>query len=422
MSDRKYRRNHYVPQWYQARFFQPGQDENKFYYLDLHPEQFRDARGVKRTKTSLHRWGTPRCFCEDDLYTIKFGGWESTEIEQKLFGQIDNNGRHAVQYFTGFAHPSVNGEAFHSLLRYMSIQKLRTPKGLDWMSNVTQIKNKNAILSLMQRVQRRHCAVWSECVWQIADASASSTKFIISDHPVTVYNRGCFPFSPDCRGCNDPDIRFHGTHTVFPLDLNKILILTNLSWLRNPYQNPTKMRPNPELYRPAMFDFTDIQTLRHLTEMEVREINFIIKKRAFRYVAAANEEWLYPEAHIPTTHWSKLGGGLLLMPDPRSATFGRTLVIGYDNDRSEAYDEYGRKPWQEGYEDEELAGREWETFHRFQGEFARRFGPQRRGRSFMAMQLDPQRDHDDYHQYHLSLEKKKRLRRSNRGRMNNTSG
>ena len=38
--------------------------------------------------------------------------------------------------------------------------------------------------------------------------------------------------------------------------------------------------------------------------------------------------------------------GYLLMPDPRSVDFSSGIVIGSDNHRSDAFDEYGRKPSQ----------------------------------------------------------------------------
>ena len=411
MASRDYRRNHYVPRWYQRRFFLPEQKEEKSHYLDLLPGTFTDITGSTRTKTALRRWGTPRCFCQDDLYTTRFGAWESTEIEEKFFGEIDRNGRRALEYFSNFEHPSIDTDAFHNLLIYMSTQKLRTPKGLAWLAAQSSTLDKNTLLFVMQDIKQMHCAIWTECVWQIADASRSSTKFIISDHPVTVYNRACFPMSRWCRGTNDPDIRLHGTHTLFPLSIEKVLILTNLSWVRNPYQRPRKLRPNPNLFRPAMFNFMDIQTHRHLSETEVHEVNLIIKKRALRYIAAARKDWLYPEKYMPTQHWSKLGGGYLLMPDPRSVTFSREIIIGYKEKQSDSFDEYGRKPWQEGYKDEELADREWKTFLRFQGEFARLYGPGRRGRAFQMMCLDPERDDDDYHRYHIGLEEKFRPRR-----------
>jgi hypothetical protein len=66
----KYKENHYVPVWYQERFL-PTEGERKFRYLDLTPDQFRDPRGILRTKTELRRWGAVSCFKETDLYTVK---------------------------------------------------------------------------------------------------------------------------------------------------------------------------------------------------------------------------------------------------------------------------------------------------------------------------------------------------------------
>jgi hypothetical protein len=154
-------------------------------------------------------------------------------------------------------------------------------------------------------------------------------KFIVSDHPVTVYNRACYPGSTFCRGCNDPDIWLLATHTFFPLSLTKVLILTNLAWARSPYQNERKVRPNPGLFRSAIFNFTDIQIWRYLSEQEVIQINYIIKKRALRHVAAPEKEWLCPEGRLETTHWGKFGKGLLLMPEPRDIHMGGQIAIGY---------------------------------------------------------------------------------------------
>jgi hypothetical protein len=56
-----YKENHYVTQWYQRRFL-PSTGEQKFRYLDLRPQTFVDAKGIKRQKKSLQRWGTDRCF------------------------------------------------------------------------------------------------------------------------------------------------------------------------------------------------------------------------------------------------------------------------------------------------------------------------------------------------------------------------
>jgi Protein of unknown function (DUF4238) len=413
----EYKENHYVPQWYQRRFL-PLIGEQKFRYLDLRPETFIDAKGVKRQKKSLQRWGTNNCFKQTDLYTTRFGAWESTEIEQFFFGRVDREGRKAVEYFANFSHPSADSDAFHALLNYMSVQKLRTPKGLSYLANLTKLRSKNVVLLAVQRFQNLHCAIWTESIWAIADAADTATKFILSDHPVTVYNQDCFPGSDWCRDFRDPEISQNGTHTIFPLSPSKVLILTNLSWVRNPYGSGKRLRPNPVPLRTAMFDFTHIQTGRKLIDVEVNQINFIIKKRAYRYVAAAEEEWLYPERHIPSEHWRKLNDRYLLMPDPGSVTFSGEIVIGYKGGRSDAFDEYGRRPWHESFKDEALHNREWRTFHAFQGEYARLFGPKRRGVAFEFHRLEKEEDTPEYHQYHLDEERRNwpPLVRSRRGR------
>jgi len=296
-----------------------------------------------------------------------------------FFGKLDTIGPKAIDHFSDFELGEDSHKSFEILLPYMSVQKLRTPKGLGWLQQVSMSTNKNRTLFELQRLQRLFCAIWTECVWQLADASKSSTKFIISDHPVVAYNRECFPASEWCCGYNDPDIRFAATHTYFPLSLNKVLILTNLSWVRNPFQNPRKLHPNPRLMRDAIFKFTDIQVERYLTEEEVREINFITKKRAFRYIAAAKEEWLYPERYLRSTEWRKLGDGYLLMPDPRHIHGGGEVVIGYNNGRSDAFGAYGHKPWEKGYKDKSRDDKEWAAMLKFKAEWAATYGPEYRG-------------------------------------------
>lgn len=399
--------------WYQKRFLPTENEEKKFFYLNMKPDTI-ISKGKSYQRNALLRWGPKRCFLEPDLYTTKFGKWESTEIEEKFFGKVDSLGQYAVEYFSNFSHPSADHKAFYAMLPYMSIQKLRTPKGLSYLSSITNIRDKNKVLYKMQELQKIFCALWTECIWSIVDATKSETKFILSDHPITVYNKECFPGSNWCKIFNDPDIRFSGTHTLFPLSMEKLLILTNLSWVRYPYGDPLKQRPNPTLFRTAMFNYLQIQTGRQLSNTEVNEINFIIKKRAYRYIAAAEEEWLYPEKKLHSHNWDKLGNGYLLMPDPRSVTFSSKVVIGYDNKRADSFDAYGRKPWQKGYDDKEQHDREWETFHAFQGEFARLFGPKRRGASYEFGKISEAEDNPDYHAYHLGLENRHKKYRYNK--------
>lgn len=384
----------------------PG--ESELYYLDTTPGSFTDPRGVKHQKKSLFKQGSKKCFVEEDLYTTKIKGIQPKDIEKFFFGKIDTKGKPAVEYFEKFDYPLTDwGNSLEDLMVYMSTQKLRTPKGLTWLSNEIKSNNKDHILNAMLKLGRLHCAIWMECVWLIADASRSDTKFIVSDHPVTVYNRECGPKSQWCRESNDPAIWLQGTHTIFPLSIDKILILTNLSWVRNPYQSAKDLRPNPNPFRNAIFKFTDVQVGRFLTEQEVREINFVIKSRASRYIAAAKEDWLYPERHVSKSNWNTYGHGYLFMPDPRAIHWGGTIMWGGGPGGSGAMDEYGRLPWDPDFEAGSNKDLEYKTLPWFQGEFAELFGPSRRGRCMQALTIENERDSDDFHQYHLGLRRKK---------------
>ena len=337
-------RNHYVPQWYQRRFVIPGDRESKFFYLDLNPGTAKAADGRSYTRKALLRWGPPRCFKEDHLYTTRFGQFQSDEIERRLFGPIDAEGERAVAFFTNYEFRKGAREAFQGLMEFMDAQRLRTPKGLDFLQTVARLTDHNEVLFLMQRLRRMHVTIWSEGIWEIVSCRNSSTKFIVSDHPVTTYNRHCFPGSPSCQYPKDAQIDLVGTHTIFPLGIEHCLIITNLEYVRDLDANPLKQRTNARAFQPVVFDLREIQTGRELAECDVLALNYIIKKRARRYVAAARKEWLYPEQHLATSHWSKLGSQYFLMPDSRLVKFSTELLIRYKSGAVFAADEYGRMP------------------------------------------------------------------------------
>src|SRR5208283_4924500 len=103
-------------------------------------------------------------------------------------------------------------------------------------------------------------------------------------------------------------------------------------------------RENPRMFGETVFDLRRIQTGRQIPEEHVRAMNFIIKKRAKRYIAAGKEEWLYPEEDMKTHMWDRLGDELFLMPDPRKVTFTAAIYVGYKDGSSIGQDEYGRRP------------------------------------------------------------------------------
>ncbi len=378
----EYTSNHFVPQWYQRRFLPEDQADRELYLLDLKPEFFRDGRGVRRQRKALRRTGTRRCFAIDDLYTTRVAGVESRELERVFFGEIDRRGKDAVAFFDRFDHDRVSGSALTDLMMYMSTQKLRTPKGLDWLATQVRTSDRKDVLARMPELRSLYGAIWAESVWQIADASASSTKFIISDHPVTVYNQACAPGNPLwSKGPNEPDIRLQGTHTIFPLSSERLLILTNQAWACSPHRSPLATRPNPELFRSTLFNFHDVQTRRDLAEREVLMINWIIKKRAYRHIAAVHEEWLYPERNARMT-WRAVGDEHLLMPDPRSLTPGAQFAIAYADGRIEGIDSLGRRPADPRFGHEFRTGDEHLAHRRWCEEFGQLVGAARRGVSW----------------------------------------
>jgi hypothetical protein len=161
------------------------------------------------------------------------------------------------------------------------------------------------------------------------------------------------------------------------------------------------------MMRGALFHYLDIQTLRMLTETEVREINFIIKSRALRYLAAAKEDWLYPERHVNKSDWHEFGHGYLLMPDPRSTKYAGETIIMYKGGRSVAIDSFGRRPGQPGYAGDKKGDGpppDWNAYQRFEGEFTRLFGADRRGRAMTGATLDEPTLPDWYVQNLLSGE------------------
>src|SRR5262249_34520465 len=126
----KTRNNHYVAQWYQEGFFEPGR--NKLAYLDMKPFQRVLDDGRVITGRNLFDSHTARCFWQTDLYSTFFGASINDEIERRLFADIDARGSSAVRAFTG-TDISEWHRHFKTLFEYIDIQKIRTPKGLDWL-------------------------------------------------------------------------------------------------------------------------------------------------------------------------------------------------------------------------------------------------------------------------------------------------
>lgn len=353
-------RNHYVPQWYQKRFFVPGSGQSRLYYLDLAPDTIKLPNGKITTRKALRQLGPVNCFMQDHLYTLSFGKYTSDVIEKQFFGAIDDAGAMAVPFFADYDMREGVREAFEGMRDFLAAQLFRTPKGLGMLKSLSNAKTHQETLIALQKIWPLYVTIWMESVWAVLKCTQTKTKFIISDSPVTTYNRQMFPGSAEVRNYGMSHIERIGTHTLFPIDLEHCLVITNLQYVRNPNGNPLKERENPRYFAPAHFDLRKIQRNQELGEQEVLSINHILKSHAKRYIAAAEQEWLYPERHLKTLFWPKLGGKYFLHPDPRKVSFSTAIISGGPQGAM-GFNEYGHFDL-DGPRALELRKVEWRTF------------------------------------------------------------
>jgi hypothetical protein len=374
--------NHYVPQWHQQLFISATAKERKLHYLDLNPEQIRGSDGKIYTMNAHRRRGTPSCFCEKHLYTLAFGNQASDVIEKRFFGELDRRGAEAVKTCADYEFPTHGTDCLQILAAYLDAQKLRTPKGLDFLKAQAPGANHQVALHLMGRLSQMHVTIWMEGIWEILRCDNTPTKFILTDHPVATYNKALHPGSARCRYPFDAGIELLGTHTLFPLSPTRCLVITNLGYVRNPHVALTQTRENPRLFGNTIFFAGNVQTGRQLREDEVLAINYIFKRCARRYVAAGEEDWLYPEANLTRKTWDKLGGKFFLMPDPRKVSFSTGIYAGWSDGSSVAFDEYGRPPNDDDPTVQRQRELERRTFYAARSEWDKHFG---------KLQPDPQR-------------------------------
>jgi hypothetical protein len=331
------RNNHYVPQWYQRGFLAAGQ--SKLHVLDLSPERRTLPNGREVSVPAVGTSAPQGIFCELDLYTTRFGEVLNDEIERFLFGDIDNTGATAVRAFANGDQRAMH-ESFQAFFEYLDAQKLRTPKGLDWISSryagVTQLD----LMREMQGLRQMHCTMWSECVREIVSADKSPVKFLISDHPITIYHSECPSHAPECGYPQDPGIDLIGSQTVFALDANHCLILTNLEYAKEPATARLMAARTHARYRGQSLARTDAMIRgREFGAAEVTAVNHLLKSRARRYVAAGNPDWLFPERSL-AHNWQEIGK--LLLPVDGLWGFGGEIYVGYKDGSTHYQDEFGR--------------------------------------------------------------------------------
>lgn len=337
MSQQVTRNNHYVPIWYQKGFIVGT--ETSLNYLDLNPTAIVLPDGRSIPGRTLSYRAPKSCFWSKDLYTTQFGGILNDEIERFLFGTIDDFGARAIRAFGNGDLVAIH-KLFQHFFEYLDAQKLRTPKGLDWIKskypNLTQLD----LMIEMQSLRQMHCTMWYESVREIVSAEHSDVKFIVTDHPVTIYNAACPPTSSACKYPDDPGIDLKGSQTVFPLDANHCLILSNLEYAKNPTNVDLRAPRTHARYGGQSIARTDafIRT-RKLTSKEVSSINLLLKARAHRYIAASEKAWLEPE--MDDSGWETIGQ-ILLPPSDELWHFGGEIYIGYQDGSTHYQDEFGR--------------------------------------------------------------------------------
>lgn len=328
--------NHYVPQWHQKGFTETY--ENKLCFQKIKVIKLPNQT---EKKIESRKWCTPaQRFYEKHLYSIFFGTQPSDEIEKKLFGPIDEYGSKAIKAFLT-NDESLWHENFIALFRYLDAQKLRTPKGLDWIKSKFSNLNQSQLMTEMQALNDIHTTIWTEGVREFVSAEHSQVKFILSDHPITIYNYALSPTHKDCIYPNDPDISLKGSQTIFPLSKDRCLILTNLEYAKDPDgTNPLEQRTNATRIRESLVSTINFINTRKLTDEEVTKINYIIKSCAKDTIAAGSEAWLSPEEKIQC-EWEDLRY-VLLPPAKKVYGFDTQIYAQYSNGHVHYQDALGR--------------------------------------------------------------------------------
>jgi hypothetical protein len=332
--------NHYVPIWYQKGFI--VDPSKSLQLLDLDPPRIALPDGRSKLLRSFHLNRLPAsCFVAEDLYTTRFGGVINDEVERYLFGSIDRLGATAVR---ALASGDVVGihESFQNFFSYLDAQKVRTPKGLDWIKSKYKQLTQLGLMIEMQALRQMHCTMWVESVREIVSAENSDIKFIVTDHPVTIYNPAYPPGSSACSFPDDPSIELKGSQTVFALDANHCLILTNLEYAKEPGNVDVKSSRTHARYggHPTMTRTDAFIRTRKLTSQEVVGINRVLKARARRYVAASDKAWLEPDK-LSLEPWERLGT-ILLPPSDELWHFGGEIYVGYKDGSTHYQDQFGR--------------------------------------------------------------------------------
>lgn len=335
----EYARHHYVPIWYQKRFMPANL--TKLHYLNLDPRRVVNGRTVGMRE--VENWGPRKNFCVDHLYTVKIRGSLEEVYEKFFFGPLDNLASHAIDAVANSVEDEpINRDHFRNFFEFMSFQTLRTPKGLDWIRSVLRASpTQEKVLETLSMLRGMRIAMWMESFQEILHFQGDSAGFLISDSPVTSYNKDCYHGSRECTYPNDPNPKWKGTQTIFPLDSKKCLVLTHSEYAHKQAMKAglKKDRTNPRLFGGTIGALHQI-VHRNISEDDVIKVNRILKLRATRYLASPDPDWLYPEAHCGKVAWPKLGE--CLMPQTKLWRNTGSVLVGFKDGTVAMRDAFGR--------------------------------------------------------------------------------
>ncbi|MCW5660307.1 MAG: hypothetical protein KIT60_21595 [Burkholderiaceae bacterium] len=207
-------------------------------------------------------------------------GHQDDIIERMLFGPIDKWGQVAIDAWVA-AHYDVVHHTYWQLYEFMDALRLRTPKGLRFVSAMAPRRDQQALMTVMQQLRRMHCVMWAEDVLEIVQAPKQGPQFIFSDHPVTLFNSYCFPGDPSMPAGADPHLHWMGTQTLFPFSKDHLYVLTHVEWARQPGRHKSrKPRTNARYFDPGnpMVRYDECVRGRSLTPRQVLEVNYIVKE------------------------------------------------------------------------------------------------------------------------------------------------
>ncbi len=302
---------------------------------------------------------------------MRFGKAFTDMLEKSFFGTVDKRGAAATAFFDSYEGIKAGtNETFRELIMYMGAQRFRTPRGLEWITRQMGAKNQTQALIFMRNLFGLYGTMWMEGVWEFAKAKKSPTKFIISDEPITFFNRKIYPAEEAYPGRED--LSKVGTRTLFPLGPETCVIVTHVQLTRNPHVDSLQVRINARAFQQTLAKLTDLQFGRELEEQEVLRINYMLKRRATRYIASSNREWLYPERRMGIVSWEKLDEDWFLFPHLWKIPFTSEIVMGFNDGTAWGVDEYGRMPGNPKFRDQEQHERDWITCQNAKHEWAKK--------------------------------------------------